>query len=95
MKLILNSDNPEKDIEAIAKSRIIRAEGNKQTYWIIGIIVLVGLGFYFRASSALIGWGLCIAGLVSFIYYMNSLTKKQNNYKIQLLNEWQKEQEKK
>jgi F0F1-type ATP synthase assembly protein I len=92
LKLILESSNPEKDIEAIAKSRVVRAEGSKQTYWIIGIIVVIGIGFFYRATNNLIGWGLCIAGLLAFVYYMQSLSKKQKDYKNQLLNQWREEQ---
>ena len=94
MKLILESQNPEKDISAIANSRIARAEGNRQTYWIVGIIIAVGLGFYIRTTSVALGWGLCIAGLLAFVYYIQSLSKKQKDYRIQLLNEWRAGQQK-
>ncbi len=92
MKLVLESQEPEKDIEAIAKSRVMRAEGNKQTFWIIGSVVLVLGGMLVRTTHELYGWVMCGVGLLAFIYYMQTLSKKQKNYKNEMLDDWQKEQ---
>ncbi len=82
-----------KDVEAIAKSRIIRAEGNKMTYWMLCCVaVMFGGVFVIIRGYIGAGWLLSIAGLIAFVVYMNNLSKKQNVYKIELLEEWEKEQ---
>ncbi len=82
----------DKDIEAVAKSRISRAEGNKITYWMVGSVAAIVIGAFVVKYSVGIGWILSVAGLLAFIVYMNTLSKKQNIYKRELLEEWQKEQ---
>ncbi len=86
-----------KDIEAVAKSRIIRAEGNKIAYGIVGCVAVIMIGALVIGYTSIpnrvgIGWVLSIAGFVAFIVYMNILSKKQSIYKRELLEEWEKEQ---
>lgn len=83
----------DKDIEAVAKSRISRAEGDKITYWMVGSVVTIMIGAFVIRYSVGMGWILSIAGLIAFIVYMNTLSKKQNIYKRELLDEWYKEQD--
>ncbi len=90
-KLIVQSDNPEKDIEAIAKATVNRHEGNKITYWMVGSLVAVVVGVFVSRTSY-IGWACLIGGAGVFLWYMNSLTKKQNKYRDYLTEEWRKEQ---
>lgn len=80
-----------KDIEAVAKSRVSRAEGNKTNVWVVicGFAIIAG-AFVVRYSMGF-GWVLSIVGLLAFVYYWSTLSKKQNTYKIQLLQEWEKE----
>lgn len=83
-----------KDIEAVAKSRISRAEGNKMTYWMVGCVVAIVFGaFVIQRGFVGIGWILSIAGLIAFLVYWTTLSKKQNVYKRELLEEWEKKQE--
>ncbi len=91
MKLILESDNPRKDIEAIAKSRVNRREGNKITYWMMGSLVAIVVGV-FVVKTLYIGWAFLIGGAGVFLWYMNTLSKRQNDYKNYLLKEWEQEQ---
>lgn len=82
-----------KDIEAVAKSRISRAEGNKMTYWMVGCVATIVIGaFAVQRGFVGVGWILSIIGLIAFVVYMNTLSKKQNIYKRELLSEWEKEQ---
>lgn len=81
-----------KDIEAVAKSRISRAEGNKTTYWMVGSVATIMVGALVVRYSVGAGWILSVAGLIAFVVYMNILSKKQNVYKRELLEEWEKEQ---
>ena len=81
-----------KDIEAVAKSRASRAEGKTMLYWMIGVAVLVMAGIYVVRSNTMAGWALCIIGVIGFLYYQNTLTKKQNALKYRLLKEWQAEE---
>ena len=84
-----------RDVEAIAKSRVNRAEGNRGTYWIIGAMIGVVAGFFVGLSDMsnanVIGLVLCIAGFVAFLWYMYGLNKKQNVAKAKLLKEWKQE----
>lgn len=81
-----------KDIEAVAKARISRAEGNKSTYWTVGAMLCLVAGIFLQSYNGLVGWILVIVGFVAFIYYMNSLSGRQNKYKTRLVKEWIEEQ---
>ena len=85
-----------KDVEAIAKSRTVRAEGNRGTMWTVGAMVAVVVGFFLLqsgiANANVIGLVVCIGGFCSFLWYMYTLNKKQNAAKIKLLKEWRQEQ---
>lgn len=81
----------DKDIESVAKSRISRAEGNKTNYWILGSVATIVAGAFIVRYSVGFGWILSIVGLLAFIVYMNTLSKKQNIYKAELLEEWHRE----
>ena len=84
-----------KDIEAIAKSRIYRSEGNKPTYWLAGCVIAICIGAFITLQYSIgIGWVLAGAGMIAYFVYQNTLSKKQNIYKKELLDEWSKEQEK-
>lgn len=88
-----------KDIEAVAKARVSRAEGNKGTIWMGGGMVTLIAGIYLQGFNSMIGWVLVIGGFVGVIWYMSTLSKKQNAYKMKLVKEWvlenQQEQEEK
>lgn len=90
MKLVLNSQDPEKDIEAIARSRINRAEGSRQMSFWGGGMVLMGAGLFAVRYSQLAGWGLSIVGFLILLWYLNDIEKRQKVYKFQLLDEWEK-----
>lgn len=91
MKLVLESQNPTKDIEAIAKSRVNRAGGNKPLYFLLGTM-LSGIALVYMVNPPpIIIWivgGACIA---YYIWGMRSIDKKVNIAKHQLLREWEKE----
>lgn len=89
----------QKDVEAVAKSRVWRAESRKTNYWIVGSVIAVFVGYLLATvvgkDTASIGWlGLIVSagGLVALIWYMNKVSKKQNAYKVKLLKEWRQEQ---
>lgn len=86
----------QKDVEAIARSRIQRAEGKRGWTWIIGAVVAVLLGYVVLQSDItnanMIGLVICALGFVVFVWYLYNLTKKQNAYKEKLVGEWRKEQ---
>jgi len=81
-----------KDIEAIAKSRGNRAEGNKMNYWIFGAMIVILAGAFLLSMNTALGFGLCAVGVVGFLYYMSGLSKRQKAYKNRLLQEWKAEQ---
>jgi FtsH-binding integral membrane protein len=86
-----------KDIEAIARSRVNRNEGNRQTYFMAGAMLAIIIGaFIAKVGSEVtvtsgIGWILCIGGVITFFWYMNTISKKQRILKALLLKEWQEE----
>jgi hypothetical protein len=82
----------EKDIEAIAKSRVSRQDNNKSNYWMVGSVMAIVGGVFIVNFARLLGWGVAIAGFATFILYMNNLSKKQNLAVQQLLGEWRAEQ---
>ncbi len=85
----------QKDVEAVAKSRINREEGSKPTVFVVLAMVFVIAGIFVAqqiADSQWIGWGISAVGAVIFILYWRSLSKKQNYYKSVLLSEWAEEQ---
>jgi hypothetical protein len=85
----------QKDVEAVAKSRINRAEGNKPTFYVVLAMIFVIGGIFVAqqiAASQWIGWAVSAVGAVIFFLYWRSLGKKQNYYKSVLLREWAEEQ---
>ena len=81
-----------RDIEAVAKSRIARAEGNKSTVWTVGAMVAIVAGLFVMNYSTIGGWVMLLGGFIAFIYYMQALSKRQNTYKSKLVKEWMQEQ---
>ncbi len=81
-----------KDIEAIARSRVSRAEGSRQTYWLLSVMVAIGISLFVVRFNPILGWVCGGGGVLGFIYYMNGLSKRQNAYKEELLKEWRVEQ---
>lgn len=83
-----------KDIEAVAKSRVARAEGNKSTYWFGFAVVLMLIGGLLSRYKTAIGLIIMVLGIILVIYYMQTVSKKQNAYKATLLKAWEAEQQK-
>ena len=81
-----------KDIEALAKARVNRAEGNKMNYWIVGTLVLILGGAFLLSFNTGLGFGLCAVGALGFLYYMSGLNKRQKSYQSRLMREWKQEQ---
>lgn len=83
-----------KDIEAVARDRVNRVEKRKTTYWIVGVIVAIMVGYLLAVQySTIAGIAVCGIGIISFFYYSNTITKKQNTAKKRLLKQWKEEQE--
>ncbi len=80
------------DIGAVARYRVNRVENKKTTYWMIVVAVLVLAGVYVVRVNTLLGWVLCVAGVVGFVYYQNIIGKKAVVLKSKLMKEWQEEQ---
>ncbi len=81
-----------KDVEAIAKARVTRAEGNKFNYWMIGGFVGIIIGTFLMRYSNVIGWIVVIIGFVGFLWYLYQVSKKQDSAKRKLVAEWRSEQ---
>lgn len=81
----------EKDIEAVAKSRVSRAENNKTNAWMVGSVIAIVGGVFIVNFSRLAGWVVSVGGFATFIWYINSLGKRQAEATRQLLAEWGRE----
>lgn len=81
-----------RDVEAVAKSRVNRQEGNKQTYYVGAALIVMIAGVLVARNSQMIGILLALGGFAIFIWYMYSVSKKQNVAKSKLLREWREEQ---
>lgn len=79
-----------KDIDAIAQSRINRAEGNRQ-YIMAGALLAIIVGAFIAQSLYALGLAICLGGLLTFFFYMRSLGKKRNILKQKLLIEYEAE----
>lgn len=91
MQLTFESADPEKDIEAIARSRVNRSEGNKQTLYFLGMIAGIVAGFMLRNTSIWLSGGISLLAIFGFYYYNNGLTKRQRAYTKQMLIEVKRE----
>lgn len=85
----------QKDIEAVAKARVARKEGNKGMYFFVLGVALAIAGMFVSRQVGNVGWLLAVGGAGLLLWYMYTLAKKQNVAKEGLLLEWQKEQKSK
>ena len=82
-----------KDIEAVAKGRVVRDEKQRGMWWMVGAILGIIVGYFVVVQSdSPFGFAICGLGVVAFLYYSNTLSKKQNALKTKLLKEWKDEQ---
>jgi predicted MFS family arabinose efflux permease len=81
------------DVEAVAKSRVSRAFSKTTNNWTVALVigVIIGLGVAFK-WSAIGGYVIWIAAVGLWFYYYSGLSKKQNEEKLRLVKEWEKEQ---
>jgi hypothetical protein len=85
----------QRDVEAVGRSRVSRAENKKTNTWMILSLLAIVAGVFVMNYSVPVSWGLCGAGVVVFFVYMNRLSRKQKSYTARLLDEWSKREEKK
>ena len=82
----------ERDVEAVAKSRVSREANNKTNLWMLASVIAIMGGVFIVNLSRLMGWVVSVAGFIAFIWYVNSLNKRQAEYNRQLQAEWRLEQ---
>lgn len=94
MKLIVDSNEPERDLEAIAKSRVNRLERKNMNRWLVAslLVVAVGvLGGFVNKQLGSFGGIVIVGGFLVFFYYMQFvLAKKQKQATLELITEWRK-----
>lgn len=84
----------QKDIEAVAASRVSRAESKKTNQWMIVAMVGVLAGTLVMTQVNKVGGLVVIAlGFVVFLYWQNQLSTKQKRAKAQLVQQWYSEQQ--
>ncbi|MDD4876767.1 MAG: hypothetical protein PHQ86_06550 [Dehalococcoidales bacterium] len=75
-KLVLESENPSKDIEAIGRSRAGRNLSTNMKAWMYVNLVVCMVGLYFMfVVSTMIGLAIAIAGCASLFMYSNKVDK--------------------
>jgi hypothetical protein len=86
-KLVLNSDEPTKDIKAIAGSRYMRRVGNKLIVWML-VALVVGFGGAYMTPNTVLKLGLCIVVALCAIFLAFMMDKGQKKETAKLLKEY-------
>lgn len=83
-----------KDIEAVAKDRVRRAESKKLNYYIYGMVGAFIIGIFclrIETYGTWIGWGVIIVGVLVLLRYLHTVSKKQQVAASHLKREWRAE----
>jgi 4-hydroxybenzoate polyprenyltransferase len=85
----------QQDIESVAKGRVSRAEGKSlnKIVWIMFVGIVAGLILAWQVNMWA-GYVVIILAVLFFVWQNSKITKKQNNYKFKLVNEWLAEKKK-
>lgn len=79
------------DVEMLAKGRVSKAEAKRTNQWIIGAGILLVISLFVVRLSPYAGYAIMAFAVLGVLYYMNQLSKKQNAYKSQLVQQWESE----
>jgi membrane protein implicated in regulation of membrane protease activity len=83
----------QKDIEAIAVSRINQIENKRSMQWFgAAALVILASAVLLTKTSQAIGFGVLIVGFAIFLYRMYQMNGKQKIAKEQLVKQWRAEQ---
>ncbi len=83
-----------KDLEAVARSRVGRWEAKKTMYFMVAVAALIVGGLLAVRANTAVGWILCIAGVLIFLWYQRGLSQKANIVRDQLIAQQQQENDK-
>jgi len=85
----------QQDIKSVAKGRVSRAEGKRlnKFVWIMFVGVVAGLILAWQVNMWA-GYAVIILAVLFFVWQNSKITKKQNNYKFKLVNDWLEEKKK-
>jgi hypothetical protein len=85
----------QQDIESVAKGRVSRAEGKSlnKFVWVTFIGIFAGIILAWQVYM-LAGYAVIILAVALLVWQNSKITKKQNNYKFKLVNEWLVEKKK-
>lgn len=86
-KLVLKSDDPVRDIKAIAGSRYMKRAGNKLMGWMI-VALFVGLGGAYLTPNPMLKWALCIVVVLCAIFLAFIMDKGQKREAQRLMKEY-------
>jgi len=80
------------DIMAVAKSRVSRMESKATSKWMWGMVVgwAIGALLYFKVNIGA-GCAVIFLSICAFLYYNNTLGKKQKIEQDKMIREWQEE----
>ena len=80
----------DKDIEAVAASRVNRTESKKTMQWLIGVVVVILAGAVLMTETKYkgLGFGVLAVGFAIYLYWQNQISTKQKRAKSALLQAW-------
>ncbi len=81
-----------RDVEAVAKARVARAEGKSQAYWMFGFatVALAG-GILIPNIPEIARWVVLIVGCGGILWFSNRFSNKQKAAAAKLVREWEQE----
>ncbi len=86
----------QKDIEAVAASRVNRAEAKRTQQWMVGICLSILIGAVIMTQPHMnkaTGFVVLIVGFGIYLYWQNQISVKQRRAKTQLVQQWLSEQQ--
>ncbi len=81
----------QKDIEAVAKSRVYRAESRNTMVWLVAVLVGLVVGMITTNNNRMLGLSIVGIPLIGYVYFVFFIIgKKQKQAVSELLQKWNK-----
>jgi len=81
-----------RDVEAVAKARLARAEGKQQAYWMGGCLIVALAGVMVPGIPKPMAWVLMLGAMIILLWQMNKFSNRQKAAAAQLIREWEQGQ---
>ncbi len=81
----------QKDIEAVAKSRVYRAESRNTMVWFIVVLIGLFVGMITTNNNRMLGLSIAVIPIIGYVYFVVFVIgKKQKQAVSELLQKWNK-----